>query len=103
MESWRFALISFAADILGILAFFGAADYRAARIALGGAFAGIAVIVGGVDLWQSARLFFSPRGAYYPVAYHRKRVAAGLAVLILSLFLGAVVLHLATTAPPTTR
>lgn len=75
---WYLVLIAAVADVLGVLTFIGVRSDERLRLALAGVLSLLGVVVAGITLITGVRLWLSPRGSYYPQAFHLRRVGTGL-------------------------
>ncbi len=81
-----FALV---ADALSVAAFVGVPFGERVRLSVAIVLAVVGLVVGATTLWNAITLLSSPRGSYYPAAWHLGRIAGGVAATLIALIFGA--------------
>ena len=75
---WFLVTLATAADVAGIISFLGIQASIRVRVLVAIGLCLVAFVAAASTLFGWIRLWFSPRGSYYPGAFHFKRLALGI-------------------------
>lgn len=93
-------MVSFIADLIGILGFLGLNGDRSLRIAVGATIAITGIAIAGIFLLRSVRFWSSAEGAYHPRRYYQRRIGGAAISLLAAAVLGIAVVNLAASENP---
>ncbi len=85
---WFLVILATVADLLSILSYLGIQSSGQVKTAISAGLCLIALTAAGSTLLGWIRLWFSPRGSYYPNTLHIKRLVLGVLAILVAVVFG---------------